>query len=123
MTDDLKKPQTKRRELYAGWLSPTGEFLKAGLYEHISIAREVAKKLHLPDYDFRTERRISADTALENAGWVYIGIGTFMDYEWRIGGGMIPWTPEQKAFLRQYFEESDIPVNQVSRDRWELENG
>jgi len=110
------------KELYAGWLSPTGEFLKAALYEHITIAREVAEKLHLPDYDFKRERRISADEALENAGWVYIGIGTFLDHEWRIGGGMLPWTSEQKAFLRQYFEESDIPANQVSRDRWEFEN-
>ncbi len=112
-----------KKDLYAGWLSPTGEFLKAALYEHISIARKVAEELHLPNYDFQRERSISADTALERAGWVYIGIGTFMDYEWRIGGSELPWTPEQKAFLRQYFEESDIPVNQVSRDRWEFENG
>ena len=107
-------------ELKSGWLSPTGEFFETELYEHIERANELAENLHAPDYDFKTNRRISCDDKLLCAGWVYIGIGTFFEHEWRVG-----WkrslTPEQKAFLKPYFEESDIPMNQVAKDRWELE--
>lgn len=97
-----------------------GEFYEAGLYEHIDIARQLADGLHLPDYNFKTNRSISDDDKLLNSGWVYIGIGVFFEHEWRIAWSL-HLTPEQIVFLRPYFEESDVPVNNVSKDRWRLE--
>ena len=108
-------------ELETGWLSPLGEFFEAGLYEHIEVAKRLAEGMNLCDYDFKTNRRISADEQLERAGWVYIGIGVYFAHEWRIGWGELPLTPEQRVFLRPYFEDSDIPMNEVAKDRWELE--
>ena len=107
-------------ELKTGWLSPTGEFCEAGLYEHIGIAKALADELHLPSYDFQTNRSISDDDKLLRNGWVYIGIGVFFEHEWRITwwGSL---SPEQIAFLKPYFEESEIPVNKVTKDRWGLD--
>lgn len=103
-------------DLKLGWLSPTGEFTECNSYDHISVAREIAVRLNLPECDFRP------DSALMRAGWVYIGISTFMCHEWRIA-----WerhlTPEQTCFLRPYFEDSTIPVNVVSETRWLEEVG
>lgn len=109
------------KELKTGWLSPTGEFFESGLYEHIDVARKLTDGMGLCDYDFKTNRTISADEQLERIGWVYIGIGVYFEHEWRIGWGMQPLTPEQRTFLKPYFEDSDIPMNQVAKDRWELE--
>ena len=106
--------------LKQGWLSPTGEFTECNSYDHIAVARSLAYPLHFPDYDTRTERRVSDDEKLLNAGWAYIGVSSFLCHEWRIG-----WkknlTPEQRRFLRPYFEESDLPVNDVSVMRWAME--
>ena len=108
------------KELKTGWLSPTGEFFQSGLYEHIDVARELADSLSLPSYDFKTNRRISDDDKLLNAGWVYVGIGVYFEHEWRIGWN-IKLSPEQIRFLRPYFEQNDLPVNEIARMRWELE--
>ena len=109
------------KELKTGWLSPTGEFFEAGLYEHYSLAQKLSDGLSMPSYDFKRERSISADDQLLNAGWAYVGIGVYFEHEWRIGWGMQPLTPEQRAFLKPYFEDSDIPMNTVAKERWELE--
>ena len=109
------------KEIKTGWLSPTGEFFPAGLYDHIYVARELADSLSLPSYDFKTNRMIPDDDKLLNNGWVYIGIGVYFEHEWRIGWGELPLTPEQIRFLRPYFEENDLPVNEIARMRWELE--
>lgn len=105
--------------LRTGWLSPTGEFFECLSYDHIMCAKELAEPLNLSDYDFITNRRISADDMLMNCGWVYIGISSFGSHEWRIG-----WkthlTPEQRLFLKNYFEDGNgIPVNEISVMRWE----
>lgn len=39
------------KELKTGWLSPTGEFFEAGLYEHIEVARELTDGMGLCNYD------------------------------------------------------------------------
>ena len=107
-------------ELKTGWLSPTGEFFEAGLYEHLELARKLEDGVHVPDFDFKTNRRISDDDKLLRNGWVYIGIGVFFEHEWRIAWeGTL--TPEQRVFLNPYFYDNDIPVNQVAKDRWEAE--
>lgn len=69
-------------KLRSGWLSPTGEFFECSYSDHIDVARELAEPLKLPDYDFKTERRISADDKLMNAGWVYIGLSAIPPREW-----------------------------------------
>ena len=108
-------------ELKTGWLSPTGEFFETGLYEHNHVAQKIAEEIKLSDYDFKRERRISADENLLRNGWCFIGIGVFFEHEWRIGWGSQALSPEQRIFLKPYFEDSDLPVNVVARDRWEQE--
>ena len=107
-------------KIKTGWLSPTGEFFPAGLYDHIEVARELADSLNLPSYDFKKNRAISDDDKLLNAGWVYIGIGVYFEHEWRVGWNL-RLSPEQIRFLKPYFEESDIPMNEIAKERWELE--
>lgn len=107
-------------DIKTGWLSPTGEFFPAGLYDHIYVARELADSLSLPSYDFKTNRMIPDDDKLLNNGWVYIGIGVYFEHEWRIGWNT-KLSPEQIRFLRPYFEQNDLPVNEIARMRWELE--
>lgn len=107
--------------LKSGWLSPTGEFFSCSSFDHIVTARELAEHLNLPDYDFKTNRRVSDDDKLMNSGWVYIGISTYGRHEWRIG-----WkthlTYEQKRFLTPYFED-ELPVDSMSVLRWNDEHG
>ena len=108
-------------ELRNGWLSPTGEFFECGYCDHIDVAQKLTEPLQLPDYDFKTERRISADDKLLNAGWVYIGFASVIFREWMIG-----WrhhlTHEQRMFLAPYFEKEDgFPVNAVAMMRWKEE--
>ena len=86
-------------ELQQGWLSPTGEFFECHSYDHYSTARELADNLSLPYIDIKTSRIISEDDRLLNAGWVYIGIASFMCHEWRIGW-KLKLSPEQVCFLR-----------------------
>ena len=112
-------------ELKQGWLSPTGEFFECSSYNHMALAHELSDPLGLPDIDPKTLRRIYDDDKLLNAGWVSIGINTYLCHEW-----IIAWkrtlTPEQKQFLRPYFEESEevygIPVNMCICTLWEEEN-
>lgn len=108
------------KELKQGWLSPTGEFVECNSYDHIAIARDLANNLNLYQFSVKQNRPLPEDTLLMNAGWVYIGISSFMCHEWRIG-----WyrklTFEQVRFLRPYFEESDLPVNEFSVYRWKEE--
>lgn len=106
--------------LRQGWLSPTGEFIQCASYDHIEAARKLSEPLNLPDYNFKTKRRISADDKLLNAGWAYIGLSDFLGVrEWRIA-----WNAhlsyEQRRFLEPYFD-SEIQMNDVSAWRWKEE--
>lgn len=108
-----------------GWLSPTGEFFACHPYEHLSIAHELAEPLHLPDYDFETNRHIHDDDKLLKSGWVHIGISILGTKEWAINWD---WyhvlTPEQQHFLRPYFDgEFDLPMNPVTLQRWYMDTG
>lgn len=48
--------------LQTGWLSPTGDFYPCGVYEHISLAREILKD----------ENANRADEKLHDCGFVSI---------------------------------------------------
>lgn len=112
-------------ELRQGWLSPTGEFFECHSYDHYETARELAYNLSLPSIDTKLSRIISEDEKLLNAGWVYIGIASFMCHEWRFGWNR-KLTSEQVRFLRPYFENGNgLPVNEFCKMRWkeELDNG
>lgn len=108
-------------KLQQGWLSPTGEFFKCNSYDHYETARELANNLNLPSIDEKLSRIIPEDDRLLNAGWVYIGIASFMCHEWRFGWNR-KLTPEQIRFLCPYFEnENELPVNEFCKMRWNEE--
>lgn len=94
-----------------GWLSPTGEWFPCPVYDHIYWARKLSGE----------DRR--ADDVLINRGWVKISITQLGRREWRIYWGRQHLTPEQKQFLRPYFEpDSDYPIDELTRSFWEDEN-
>ena len=108
-------------KLRQGWLSPTGEFFECHSYDHYETAKELADNLNLLSIDIKTNRTFSEDDQLLNAGWVYIGISSFMCHEWRIGWN-IKLTPEQISFLHPYFEdENELPVNEFCKMHWNEE--
>lgn len=106
-------------ELNTGWLAPDGSFFQCYSYDHLEEAREIVDKLGYPDINSEG-KRIHADDNLMAHGWCYIGISCFMCHEWRIGWKKF-LTEYQKQFLRPYFEESDLPVNEFAVMKWERE--
>jgi hypothetical protein len=107
--------------LRQGWLSPTGEFFECNSYDHYETAKELAEAIFVPSINPKMHRVISDDERLLNAGWVYIGISSFMCHEWRISWNR-KLTPEQISFLRPYFEnENELPVNEFCRTLWNEE--
>ena len=106
-------------ELDTGWLAPDGSFFKCHSYDHIAEAREIVDKLGYSDIS-PEGKRIHADDNLMSHGWCYIGISCFMCHEWRIGWNKF-LTEYQKQFLKPYFEESDLPVNEFAVMKWERE--
>ena len=107
-------------ELAFGWLCPTGELQECSPYDHIATARSIADKLDLPSVDARTGRLIHEDDKLMEIGYIYIGISSLGIRELRIGWRRDP-TPEQVRFLRPYFENPLLPVNEYDKVRWEME--
>lgn len=106
--------------LRTGWLSPSGEFFPAPYGRHIDYAYEIAACLHLPDYDFNTERRIHADEKLINSGYVLIGRSHFWS-GWRIEWSLYhTLTPEQRIFLSPYFDDKS-QIETSTYMRWEVE--
>lgn len=104
-------------DLQTGWLSPTGEFTSCPSYAHMQTSREIAKKLGLLKREYRP------DDDLIDAGYVYIGIGSFFHHGW-----LINWefhhslTPEQKSFLKPYFEDEEY-IEPTTMMRWKIETG
>lgn len=105
-------------ELNTGWLAPDGSFFECCSYDHVSTARELVDKFGYPD--IVDLQRIPADDNLMNHGWCYIGISSFLSHEWRVGWNKF-LTENQKRFLKPYFEESDLPVNEFAVMRWKRE--
>ena len=97
-------------DLQTGWLSPNGDFYPCGVYEHLSLAREILKD----------ETANTADEKLNDCGFVSITISQLGVKEWRIY-----WkhflTEAQKNFLKPYFEDN-MAVGITTKMRWEREN-
>lgn len=97
--------------MQTGWLSSTGEFIKCDTCDHISVARQL------------TNEGYHADETLLKRGYVQIS-KSLMTKEQKIYYDLHhSLTPEQIRFLRPYFEENDIPVDEIARQRWEWEVG
>lgn len=96
--------------MQTGWLSPTGEFIECDVYNHIYVARQL------------THDGYHADDILLKRGYVQISRSLMGNREQAIFYDLRhTLTPEQVRFLRPYFEENDIPVSEVARQRWEME--
>ena len=111
-------------EYKLGWLSPLGEFIPCGAYEHISVAEDICNRLNLSPIDFdiaNSSLRSAYDDILMNYGWVHIGISE-LDHDYRIGWNK-HLTDYQKNFLKKYFESDIIRVNSIARIRWDREMG
>lgn len=106
-------------ELRTGWLSPDGELYECSSYDHMTEARKIVKKFSYPP---TSSQRYSwnADDTLMAKRWVYIGISSLGEREWRIRwSGFL--TESQKRFLKPYFEDKYMPVNENSKTRYEEE--
>lgn len=96
--------------MQTGWLSPTGEFIECDVFDHIYVARQL------------THDGYHADDILLKRGYVQISRSLMGNREQAIFYDLRhTLTPEQVRFLRPYFEENDIPVSEVARQRWEME--
>ena len=96
--------------MQTGWLSPTGEFVKCDTCEHLYVARQL------------THDGYHADDLLLRQGYVQISKSLMGNREQAIYYDLHhTLTPEQIRFLRPYFEENDIPVSELARQRWEME--
>lgn len=58
-------------EMPIGWLSPTGEMLKCGSYEHCTFAIDIMEKYEYPEF-------YSADETLIAHQWVRITRSSFL---------------------------------------------
>ena len=95
--------------MQTGWLSPTGEFIKCDTYDHLDVARQL------------THDGCYADDLLLKRGYVKISRSLMGRREQAIYYDLRhTLTPEQVRFLRPYFEENDIPVSEVTQQRWEM---
>lgn len=99
-------------ELKTGWLSPAGDFYTCYSYGHNEEARVILTTL---GYDYH-----HPDDELMALGWVYVGISSFLCHEWRIGWNKF-LTEYQINFLKPYFEDSELPVNEFAVLRWKRE--
>ena len=93
-----------------GWLSPTGEFIECGLYDHSVVAEKL------------TGDPVQPDEILFKRGYAKITVSMLGKKEqaifWDLHRDL---TPEQVRFLRPYFEENDLPLTWATRYRWEQE--
>lgn len=96
--------------MQTGWLSPTGEFTPCDVYDHVDAAREITKE----GYD--------ADQILLKRGYVQISRSAMGKREQKVYYDIYhTLTPEQVRFLRPYFEENDVPMDEVAQYRWNCE--
>ena len=101
----------KKTELSTGWLSPSGDFYPCGVYEHIGKAMEILNNAMVS----------RADEKLHDCGFVSISISQLGKRKWRIYWKTF-LTDQQKNFLKSYFEDDLLTVDNLSKIRWEKEN-
>lgn len=98
-----------------GWLSPTGEFIKCSLYDHIAAAEEIVKK-----YKYSGSAG-PVDDYLIGLGWVHVSMSLMGER-----GYSIYWdtsrhlSNEQFSFLQKYFEDKE-KVCWFTQVRWDRE--
>lgn len=100
-----------RTELKTGWLFPNGDFYPCGTFEHISCAGKI----------IGDDSYARPDEILHNCGFAEITVSNEGAKEWRVY-----WkdflTVAQKIFLKPYFEDDTLPMENAARLRWEQEN-
>lgn len=110
-------------QLNTGWLSPTGELTVCDYFEHTAVAEELVLKLGGSATLLSEGERIRilrVDDMLLSAGWVKISMSLLGKKEWAIYWEKF-LTEWQKAALRPYFEESEIPVGPTGKIKWSRE--
>lgn len=100
-----------------GWLSPTGEFVECPVCEHTVVAVEICENLN---YEIKSNRCFVYDDVLLTHGWVHVSRSLIGKKEYAIYW-QTHLTPEQKIFLKPYFEDRDY-VMFGSYSMWEREN-
>jgi hypothetical protein len=105
-------------ELHTGWLSPTGELIQCGSFEHLAYARKIAKRFGYDEN--RPDGPRHLDDVLLFAGWMKISISNLIQTAWAINWNRI-LTPEQIRFIRPYFEDNKRPVSFGTMCQWEKE--
>jgi hypothetical protein len=103
--------------LETGWLNPVGEFIPCSPYEHMSYAHKFVEKYKLGGLSSTNDKRAD-DDRLIGAGWVKISVSAIGKHEWRIWWERTLGT-EQIMFLRNYFDNSEIPVCFGSQYHWD----
>ena len=107
-------------ELKLGWLSPSGEFIETGMYQHMYFARQIRDRLNLQNKDrIYGKGQMSDDELLIDAGWVSI-TKSAMSHRWIISWKRFSLSPEQKRFLEPYFQFEDF-VDEYVYHNWEDE--
>lgn len=101
-------------ELNTGWLSPTGDLIKCEYFDHMAVAQKLVEDL---GYAGLVNR---ADDILLSHGWVRISMSLLHKREWSIHWEKFLSEP-QKAVLRPYYEESEIPVGSTGMIKWSKE--
>lgn len=102
-----------------GFLSPSGEYIECGIYEHISVARDICKANGWEYYH-------NCDDILLQHGYAHMTLSLFGKKEYHVY-----WehflTEEQKNWLKHIFEIGDdedyIPISHITRYEFEEELG
>ena len=100
------------RNVPTGWLSAEGKLYKCDLYEHLSLAREIAEKIGASYKELYL-----ADKYLLNNGWVQLSIMMFLDHGWLVTfpeSGTI--SQEQRQFLNPYVEDNMDFISDINAD-------
>lgn len=99
-----------------GWLSPDGDMISCGSYDHIKTAHDLVQQCRYKT--FFNDKNHPDDDTLMHYGWAYIGKSE-LDSNYRIGwSGYL--TDAQKNVLRPYFEDGTA-IDIWCRKRFEAE--
>lgn len=106
--------------MQTGWLSPQGTLIPCPAFGHIDAAREILETHGMDSVYSSQQLRFAPDEILYDNRWVHISSSAFGVRE-----QLVTWkhflTEAQKNFLVPYFTSNSLPVNALSKARWELE--
>ena len=98
----------KNEKLYAGWLSPSGEYFKLESHHlcHEELAQEIlGKNRNYGEYDLAMKELLDRKWAIIRDKSFY-----FPKKSYFVGWGL---TVEQKHFLKEYIEDGEIVEAEV----------